>query len=72
MSAVLMEEVCEIGTVAGRVWHYLEESGPVTMTQLAKDIDAPRDAVMQGVGWLAREGKVAFYNGARSKRVGLA
>lgn len=71
MSAVLTEEVCEIGTVAGRVWHYLEESGPVTMTQLARDIDAPRDIVMQGVGWLAREGKVAFYNGARSKRVGL-
>lgn len=72
MSAVLMEEVCEIGTVAGRVWQYLEMSGPVTMTQLAKEIDAPRDVVMQGVGWLAREGKVAFYNGARSKRVGLA
>lgn len=72
MSAVLTEQVCEIGTVAGRVWHYLEESGPVTMTQLAKDIDAPRDVVMQGIGWLAREGKVAFYNGARSKRVGLA
>lgn len=72
MSAVMMEEVCEIGSVAGRVWHYLEASGPVTMTQLARDIDAPRDAIMQGVGWLAREGKVAFYNGTRSKRVGLA
>jgi len=72
MTAMLTEQVDEIGTVAGRVWHYLEESGPATMTQLAKDIDAPRDVIMQGVGWLAREGKVAFYNGARSKRVGLA
>ena len=71
MSAVTTEEVCEIGTVAGKVWHYLEQRGPVTLTQLAKEMDAPRDAVMQGVGWLAREGKVIFYNGARSKRVGL-
>jgi hypothetical protein len=72
MSAVLTDELCEIGTIAGRVWHYLQESGPVTMTQLAKEIDAPRDLIMQGVGWLAREGKVTFYNGARSRRVGLA
>jgi len=71
MSAVLTEELCEIGTVAGQIWHYLEESGPVTMTQLAKQIDAPRDLIMQGVGWLAREGKVTFHNGARSRRVGL-
>lgn len=71
MSAVMTDEVCEIGTVAGLVWHYLQESGPVTMTQLAREIEAPRDVVMQGVGWLAREGKVTFYNGARSKRVGL-
>jgi hypothetical protein len=72
MSAVLSEEVCQIGAVAGKVWHYLEESGPVTMSQLAKDMNAPRDVVMQGVGWLAREGKVTFYNGARSKRIGLS
>lgn len=72
MSAVITEELCEIGTIAGQVWHYLEEQGqPVTMTHLAKEMDVPRDVVMQGVGWLAREGKVAFYNGARSKRVGL-
>lgn len=71
MSAV-MEEAVEIGTIAGQVWHYLEEQGPVTMTQLAKEIDAPRDMIMQGVGWLAREGKIAFYNGGRSRRIGLA
>ena len=69
---VMTEELCEIGTAAGLVWHFLEEHGPVTMTQLAKEIDAPRDVVMQGVGWLAREGKVSFHNGGRSKRVGLS
>ncbi len=71
MSQALMEEIDTVGDVAGKVWHYLHESGPVTLTQLAKSIDAPRDTVMQGLGWLAREGKIAYYGGARTKRVGL-
>ncbi len=36
------------------MWHYLNENGPA-LTQLAKDIDAPRGVIMQAVGWLARE-----------------
>ncbi len=71
-TATPTDEVVAIGVVAGEIWHYLCENGPVTMSTLAKDIEAPRDSVMQGVGWLAREGKVAFQNGARSKRIGLA
>lgn len=71
MPNAVLEEVDLIGETAGRVWHYLQDSGPVTLTRLAKDIDAPRDVVMQGVGWLAREGKVAYYDGARTKRIGL-
>ena len=61
-----------IGDVAGQVWHYLDAQGPVTLSKLARDVDAPRDLVMQGVGWLAREGKVVFLKGSRSKRVALA
>jgi hypothetical protein len=60
-----------IGTVAGAVWHFLESSGPVTLSKLAREIDAPRDMVMQGVGWLAREGKIEFQEGPRSKLVSL-
>jgi Winged helix-turn-helix domain (DUF2582) len=60
-----------IGTVAGSVWHYLSENGPVTLSKLAREIEAPRDLVMQGVGWLAREGKVAFHEGPRSKTISL-
>ena len=35
------------------------------------DLDVPRDLVMQGVGWLAREGKIEFQEGPRSKLVSL-
>ena len=61
-----------IGSVAGMVWQYLEANGQVTLSKVAKEIDAPRDLVMQGIGWLAREGKVRFEETPRSKLIGLA
>jgi predicted transcriptional regulator len=66
------EELAQIGAVAGMVWHYLDMHGPATMSKLAKEVDAPRDAVMQGIGWLAREGKVRFEETPRSKVIALA
>ena len=65
------QQVESIGTVAGLVWQYLHENGPVTLSKLAREIDAPRDMVMQGVGWLAREGKVRFQKGPRGKLISL-
>ena len=68
---LLPHRVESIGTVAGLVWKYLSEHGPVTLSKLARDIDAPRDLVMQGVGWLAREDKILFHEGKRSKQISL-
>jgi hypothetical protein len=64
-------QVESIGTVAGQVWNYLNDHGAVTLSKLAREIEAPRDLVMQGVGWLAREGKIAFHEGPRSKTISL-
>lgn len=61
----------QIGETAGLVWHYLHETGPVSVTKLVKDVDAPRDVVMQALGWLAREDKLAIDETARSKTVSL-
>ena len=58
----------QIGDTAGLVWHHLHENGPRTLTQLAKDIDAPRDVIMQAVGWLAREDKLSI-DEDRSKKI---
>lgn len=72
MSAPALKfDVETIGTVAGLVWEYLAANGPVTLTKLGKEVDAPRDMIMQGVGWLAREGKVQFEETARSKLISL-
>jgi len=60
--------VDQIGDAAGVIWHDLNENGPRTLTQLAKEIDAPRDVIMQALGWLAREDKIAIEEEARGKK----
>lgn len=64
-------DVETIGSVAGTIWEYLSANGPVPLSKLAKDLDFPRDLVMHGVGWLAREGKVKFLATPRSKLISL-
>ncbi len=59
----------QIGDTAGLVWNCLNQNGPRTLTQLAKDIDAPRDVVMQAIGWLAREDKLSIEEEGRNKKV---
>lgn len=63
--------VDQIGETAGEVWHTLLEHGQLTMTQLTKRVDAPRDRVMQAVGWLAREEKICIDEQARRKVISL-
>ncbi len=61
----------QIGETAGEVWHTLLEHGQLTITQLTKHVDAPRDRVMQAVGWLAREEKICIEEQARRKVISL-
>jgi hypothetical protein len=60
----------QIGETAGTVWHLLNDKGPLSLTKLTKDVDAPRDVVLQAVGWLAREGKIEV-DDSKSKVVSL-
>jgi len=61
----------QIGETAGFVWHALEKGGPMTFAQLAKNVGAPRDVVMQAIGWLAREGKIEVEETGRTRVVSL-
>jgi hypothetical protein len=66
-------EVCciaQIGETAGTIWRALADKGPMTTARLVKEIDAPRDVVMQALGWLAREDKIDIEDG-RSRTVSL-
>lgn len=49
-----------IGSVAGAIWHYLEDNDEATITKLTREIGETERKVLMGVGWLAREGKLDF------------
>lgn len=70
-SAPTLTGVDRVGEIAGQVWHFLDKQGQSSLTQVSKEIDAPRDQVMLAIGWLAREGKVDIQENGRSKSVGL-
>ena len=71
MSALSSSLTAQIGETAGLVWHALDKKGRITLAQLAKEVEAPRDAVMQAVGWLAREGKVEIEESGRKRTIAL-
>ncbi len=48
----------DVGELAGKVWHFLDEQGRSSLTAVEQGIEAPRAMVLMAVGWLAREGKV--------------
>ncbi len=50
--------ITEIGIVAGEIWHYLDQHGEVTLSELSKGIDKSRENILMSLGWLAREGHV--------------
>ena len=52
--------VTEIGIVAGDIWHYLDEHTSATLSQLISGIRKPRELILMGLGWLAREGHVSL------------
>jgi hypothetical protein len=68
-----MESQCitQIGETAGAVWHVLNDQGPLSIAKLVKAVDAPRDLVLQAVGWLAREDKVEIDDSSRGRVISL-
>ena len=61
----------EVGQIAGDIWQLLDNKGSLPIAQLVKQIDAPRDQIMQSIGWLAREGKLTVREEGRRKIASL-
>ncbi|MGV8042280.1 MAG: winged helix-turn-helix domain-containing protein [Thermoanaerobaculaceae bacterium] len=66
-----MPIVNDVGELAGRVWHYLDEHGRCSLTAVEGGIEAPRGLVLMAIGWLAREGKVELLQEGRTTLVCL-
>jgi hypothetical protein len=61
----------QIGEAAGLVWQTLQQGGRMSFTKLFKEVAAPRDLVLQAIGWLAREDKIEIEELVRGKTISL-
>ena len=50
--------ITKIGITAGDIWHYLDEHGKSTLSQIVQSIDTDKDGVLMSIGWLARESHI--------------
>jgi len=50
----------KVGLAAGQMWKYLHERGESTISKMATDLKQKDNLVYMGLGWLARENKVAI------------
>lgn len=63
--------ITEIGITAGDIWHYLDQHGEVSLSQLAANIDRPKDLLLMSLGWLAREGHVILHQEGSDYNISL-
>jgi hypothetical protein len=70
MAMATETSIGQIGETAGAIWRILSEQGPIRLAKLVKEVGAPRDVFMQGVGWLAREDKIVI-DDSRARIVSL-
>jgi len=62
----------KIGEAAGQVWSVLAKSKtPVNVSDLPKLANLKTHLAYQGLGWLAREGKVAYQTKGQKTTVSL-
>ena len=61
-----------IGENSGRVWRHLTELPSATTKQLSKTLKLKESEVYLAIGWLAREGKLAFDAEGKTMKVALA
>lgn len=55
-----MKDVIDtFGQTAGKIWRALNENGPLSETELIKKIKVNKNDFYAGIGWLARENKIA-------------
>jgi Winged helix-turn-helix domain (DUF2582) len=62
----------QIGENAGRVWNHLREHPGIQLEQISKELKLKDSLALMAIGWLAREGKLAFEQNGKRPRVSLA
>ncbi|HNR67604.1 MAG TPA: winged helix-turn-helix domain-containing protein [bacterium] len=63
--------IVKIGETAGQIWHFLNQVGESSLTQIKKEIDADDFLITAAIGWLARENKVKIDRSGRKINISL-
>ena len=71
MAGLTDDAMAEIGLAAGSIWNCLHENGAMSLARLVREVDVSRELVLQGIGWLSREGKLSFQKTPRGRTVSL-
>ncbi|MBN1332642.1 MAG: winged helix-turn-helix domain-containing protein [Synergistales bacterium] len=63
-----------IGSAAGDIWYFLEQTGGegVSVNRLCEELALPKKLVLAALGWLAREGKIDFREEKKKNLIYLA
>ena len=52
--------ITRIGIVAGDIWRLLEKEKEVALSSMVSQTGRPREILLMGLGWLAREGHIVL------------
>ena len=52
--------ITRIGIVAGDIWRLLEKEKEVALSSMVSQVGKPREIILMGLGWLAREGHIVL------------
>jgi len=63
--------ITELGIVAGEIWHFLDEKGSSSLSNLVAGLDKSRETILMSLGWLAREGHVKLDKEGEDYRIDL-
>ena len=66
-----MDVQTQVGETAGKVWHLLNDNGPLTLIQLKKKLDGSGELLNFALGWLSREDKIEISPAKKSYRIQL-
>lgn len=60
-----------IGDAAGKIWHFLNENGPSTVTKMEKETGIAKNDIQRAIGWLAKEDKLNIETKGRVETISL-
>jgi Winged helix-turn-helix domain (DUF2582) len=60
-----------IGEAAGKVWQYLNENGPSSVTKITSETGLNKTDIQRAIGWLSKEDKLVMELKGRTETLSL-